>query len=88
MGEPRKVFRIEGIAATRRTVQTEDTTAAHGYAEVMQELSALRALIAPSAQSAAAKGPQRAGVERFATALTTLCAARSTRGQSTTVWHR
>ena len=67
MGELRKVFRIQGIAATRRTVQTEDTTAAPGYAEVMQELSALRALIAPSAQSAAPKGPQRAGVDRLAT---------------------
>jgi chemotaxis protein CheZ len=67
MGEPRKVFRIEGIAATRRAVRTEDTTAAPGYAEVMQELGALRALIAPSAPS---KGPQRGGVERLAAALT------------------
>jgi chemotaxis protein CheZ len=66
MGEPRKVFRIEGIAATRRAVRTEDTTAAPGYAEVMQELGALRALIAPSAPS---KGPQRGGVERLAAAL-------------------
>ena len=66
MGEPRKVFRIEGIAATRRAVRTEDTTAAPGYADVMQELSALRALIAPSAPS---KGPQRASVERLAAAL-------------------
>jgi chemotaxis protein CheZ len=66
MGEPRKVFRIEGIAAARRAVRTEDTTAAPGYADVMQELSALRALIAPSAPS---KGPQRASVERLAAAL-------------------
>jgi chemotaxis protein CheZ len=66
MGEPRKVFRIEGIAATRRAVRTEDTTAAPGYADVMQELSALRALIA---QSAPSKGPQRASVERLAAAL-------------------
>jgi len=70
MGEPRKVFRIEGIAAARRAVRTEDTTAAHGYADVMQELSALRALIAPSVQSATTKESQRGSVQRLAAALT------------------
>jgi chemotaxis protein CheZ len=70
MGEPRKVFRIEGIAAARRAVRTEDTTAAPGYADVMQELSALRALIAPSVQSATTKESQRGGVQRLAAALT------------------
>jgi chemotaxis protein CheZ len=70
MGEPRKVFRIEGIAAARRAVRTEDTTAAPGYAEVMQELSALRALIAPSVESATTKESQRGSVQRLAAALT------------------
>lgn len=69
MGEPRKIFRIEEIAATRRTVSAEDASAIPGYTEIMRELSALRALIIPSPPSAAADGPQRAGVERLASAL-------------------
>lgn len=51
MGEPRKVFRIEEIAATRRPTQAEDTIPLPGYAEIMRELSALRALIRPSRHS-------------------------------------
>ena len=48
MGEPRKVFRIEEIAAGQRKTPADETVAASGYAEIMQELRALRALIAPS----------------------------------------
>jgi hypothetical protein len=53
MGEPRKVFRIEEIAAWQRTARADETISASGYAEIMQELRALRALIAPSLQSVA-----------------------------------
>lgn len=53
MGEPRKVFRIEEIAAWQRTARADETISAPSYAEIMQELRALRALIAPSAQSVA-----------------------------------
>jgi chemotaxis protein CheZ len=51
MGEPRKVFRIEEIAAGQHKAPADETLAAPGYAEIMQELHALRALIAPSPQS-------------------------------------
>ena len=69
MGEPRKVFRIEEIAAPRPTVSTADAVAIPGYTEIMRELSALRALVTPSRPSAAANGPQRTGVARLASAL-------------------
>jgi hypothetical protein len=58
MGEPRKVFRIEEIAAVQRTARADETMAAPGCVEIMQELRALRALIAPSPQSVA-NGSQR-----------------------------
>jgi hypothetical protein len=58
VGEPRKVFRIEEIATGQRTARADETTAAPGCAEIMQELRALRALIAPSPQSVA-NGSQR-----------------------------
>ena len=53
MGEPRKVFRIEEIAAGQRAARADQTKAAPSYAEIMQELRALRALIAPSPRSVA-----------------------------------
>jgi hypothetical protein len=61
MGEPRKVFRIEEIAAWQRTARADETISVPSYAEIMQKLGALRALIAPSAQSVA--------VERLTSAL-------------------
>jgi chemotaxis protein CheZ len=69
MGEPSKVFRIEEIAAVQRTARADETMAAPGCAEIMQELRALRALIAPSPQSVA-NGSQRVAVERLTSALT------------------
>ncbi len=72
MGEPRKVFRIEEIAVMRRQPLAEAVPAAPGYAEIMQELSALRAIIAPAPPSPAADIPQRAGIERLTSALNLL----------------
>jgi chemotaxis protein CheZ len=69
MGEPRKIFRIEQIAAPHRTAPAADAGAIPGYSEIMRELSALRALIDPSPQPAAASRPQHAGIERLASAL-------------------
>ena len=68
MGEQRKVFRIEEIAAGQRTARADETISAPSYAEIMQELRALRALIAPSAQSVA-NGSQRVAVEPLTSAL-------------------
>ena len=85
MGEPRKVFRIEEIAAWQRTARADETISAPGYAEIMQELRALRALIAPSLQSVA-NGSQRAAVERLTSALAlvhnVLCGAQHERPDS------
>ena len=68
MGEQRKVFRIEEIAAGQRTARADETISAPSYAEIMQELRALRALIAPSAQPVA-NGSQRVAVEPLTSAL-------------------
>jgi hypothetical protein len=73
MGEQRKVFRIEEIAAWQRTARADETISAPGYAEIMQELRALRALIAPSLQSVA-----NVGSHRLLRWSTTSCAERST----------
>jgi chemotaxis protein CheZ len=69
MGEPRKVFRIEASAGGPRTTPDDEGLPARGYAEIMQELHALRALIMPSPQSVAG-GSQRVDVERLTSALT------------------
>ena len=91
MGEPRKVFRIEEIAAWQRTARADETISAPGYAEIMQELRALRALIAPSLQSVA-NGSQRVAVERLTSALALVhnasCAERSTNALSPAVGRR
>jgi hypothetical protein len=85
MGEPRKVFRIEEIAAWQRTARADETISAPGCAEIMQELRALRALIAPSLQSVA-NGSQRVAVERLTSALAlvhnVLCGAQHERSDS------
>jgi hypothetical protein len=69
MGEPRKVFRIEESAGGQRTTRADEGLPAPGYAEIMQELRALRALIMPSPQSVAG-GSQRVDVEQLTSALT------------------
>ena len=38
MGEPRKVFRIEEIAAWQRTARADETISVPSYAEIMQQL--------------------------------------------------
>lgn len=53
MGEPRKVFRIEHTAAARLEEAANIAQAGLGYAEVMQELRALRAAIASAGPGAA-----------------------------------
>src|SRR6476620_10758620 len=82
MGEPRKVFRIEEIAAGQRKTPADETVGASGYAEIMQELRALRALIASSPPSVA-NGSQRFAVERITSALAlvhnVLCGAQDER---------
>ena len=55
MGEPRKVFRIEETAAARLESGLEDTQAALRHAEILQELTALRTLLATGALPEAAK---------------------------------
>jgi chemotaxis protein CheZ len=84
MGEPRKVFRIEEIATGQRTARADETTAAPGCAEILQELRALRALIAPSPQSVA-NGSQRVAIERLTSALA-LGAERSCCAPHRTLW--
>jgi chemotaxis protein CheZ len=85
MGERRKVFRIEEIAAGQRKTPADETVAASGYAEIMQELRALRALIAPSPQPVA-NGSQRVAIERLTSALAlvhnVLCGAQHERSVS------
>jgi chemotaxis protein CheZ len=86
VGEPRKVFRIEEIATGQRTARADETTAAPGCAEIMQELRALRALIAASPQSVA-NGSQRVAIERLTSALAlvhnVLCGAQHERSAPT-----
>lgn len=71
MAAPRKVFRIEEMAALRREPQVEDTSAALNHAEIMQELGVLRAMLEPAArrQSAAAGASQQAEIERLISEL-------------------
>ncbi len=44
MAGPRKIFRIEETAATRREPQIDDNETALRHAEIMRELAALRLL--------------------------------------------
>jgi chemotaxis protein CheZ len=50
MPEPRKIFRIEERAASRLGAQSTDATAPLRHAELMQEIAALRAMLAEMAQ--------------------------------------
>jgi chemotaxis protein CheZ len=70
MTKPRKLYRIEEMAAPQREPQSGDPQAPH-HAEIMRELGALRALLAadPRQRAATAGAPQRNQVERFTSAL-------------------
>lgn len=74
MPEPRKIFRIEQTVAMRFEPQTENPPAALHRAELMQQMSALRALLAaaPPRQSAAADGSSGDEIERLTSALNLL----------------
>ena len=50
MPEPRKIFRIEERAASRLGAQSTDAQAPLRHAELMQEIAALRAMLAAMAQ--------------------------------------
>ncbi len=70
MAAPRKIFRIEETAATRLEPQIEATQAALRHAEIMQQLSALRAVLAAARpESAGVDALQRVEIERLASEL-------------------
>jgi len=79
MAAPRKVFRIEEMAAPRLLRQTDG---ARPHAEVMQELNALRAMLAGASLSPAAdaKGLRADEMHRLASALRFMHSAISTTG--------
>jgi chemotaxis protein CheZ len=62
MPEPRKIFRIEERAATRLGAPSTDAQAPLRHAELMQEIAALRAMLAAMAQPLSdGSGPPRNG---------------------------
>jgi chemotaxis protein CheZ len=71
MGAPRKVFRIEETATTRLTRDAEDPQAVLRHAEIMQELTALRALLAAGPTRGSGNNERILGVatERLASEL-------------------
>lgn len=77
MGEPRKVFRIERTAAARLEEATAIAQAGLGCAEIMQELRALRAAVAPAGQSRthAAGAADRGEVARLTSELNRIAGA-------------
>jgi len=70
MAEPRKVFRIEETAATGIDPHIDDPQALR-HAEIMQELGALRAMLAaaPAGQGARADALRHAEIERLISGL-------------------
>jgi chemotaxis protein CheZ len=77
MGEPHKVFRIERTAAARLEEATAIAQAGLGYAEIMQELRALRATVASVAQNGtrAAATPDHREVARLTSELNRIAGA-------------
>ena len=73
MGERRKIFRIEEMAGLGLTPRppTENDPAANAHAEIMQELNALRALVAaaPAPASPPTEPSPRGEIARLATEL-------------------
>ena len=78
MPEPRKVFRIEQTAATRIEPHSDDPQALR-HAEIMQELGALRAMLAAALawQGTRANGSRHAEIERLICELHVIHAALS-----------
>ena len=78
MAEPRKIFRIEQTAATRIDPRGDDPQVLR-HAEIMQELGALRALLAaaPAGPEAGANGSRHAEIERLISELHVIHAALS-----------
>lgn len=71
MAGPRKIFRIEEMAATRPQLPVDDNSVALLHAEIMHELNALRATLVPKAAPpvADADSSQRDEVMRLVPAL-------------------
>jgi len=70
MAAPRRVFRIEQMAAGQFEPQSDDSSAPR-YGEIMRELSALRAMLAapPTAQIAVAGVPRPDEIQRLTSEL-------------------
>lgn len=68
MGEPRKIFRIEEMTAARRDIRSDDP-GVPPLAGIMDELGALRAMLAPPALSRSAASALPGDVERLAARL-------------------
>jgi chemotaxis protein CheZ len=77
MAEPRKIFRIEETAASRLTEGIADAQAPLRHAELMAELSALRALITAAAMRHSGKieVPAKAESERLTSELNLIVGA-------------
>ncbi len=70
MAEPRKVFRIEQTAALRLEARIEDPQPALHYAQILQELNALRVMLAATPlRSTGANALQRPEIERLTSEL-------------------
>ncbi len=77
MAEPRKIFRIEESAASRRTENVADPQAALRHTELLNELSALRAMITAAAMRKPGKPEAATGAdtERLTSELNLLVGA-------------
>ncbi len=76
MGKPRKIFRIEQTATVLTDLHSDDSQAVR-HAEIMQELGALRAMLAaaPAWQGTRANGLRDAEIERLISELHVIHAA-------------
>jgi|HubBroStandDraft_2_1064218.scaffolds.fasta_scaffold545533_1 chemotaxis protein CheZ len=77
MPEPRKIFRIEERAASRLGAQSTDSHAPLRHAELMQEIAALRAMLAAMAQppSAGTGTPRNGSTARLTSELNLIAGA-------------
>ena len=77
MPEPRKIFRIEERAASRLGEQSSDAQAPLRHAELMQEISALRATLAAMAQppSDSSGAPRNGATARLTSELNLIAGA-------------
>ena len=75
MPEPRKIFRIEETAASRLGEQDTDTRAPLRHAELMQEISELRAALAAMASRPAGGSPHNGATARLTCELNLIAGA-------------